>query len=54
MSRWLSSIDMIRYAIADQVRSLGGSEQDVEQILRGTRLVVQSLCDLGLVGRGPL
>jgi hypothetical protein len=22
--------------------------------LRGTRLVVQSLCDLGLVGRGPL
>jgi hypothetical protein len=23
-------------------------------ILKGTRLVVQSLCDLGLVGRGPL
>ncbi len=22
--------------------------------LRGTQLVVQSLCDLGLVGRGPL
>jgi hypothetical protein len=22
--------------------------------VRGTRLVVQSLCDLGLVGRGPL
>lgn len=22
--------------------------------LRGTRLVVQSLCDLGLMGRGPL
>ena len=24
------------------------------ECLRGTRLVVQSLCDLGLVGRGPL
>ena len=23
-------------------------------VVRGTRLVVQSLCDLGLVGRGPL
>lgn len=23
-------------------------------LVRGTRLVVQSLCDLGLVGRGPL
>jgi hypothetical protein len=23
-------------------------------LLRGTRLVVQSLCGLGLVGRGPL
>lgn len=32
MDRWLSSIDMIRYAIADQVRSLGGTEQDVERI----------------------
>ena len=25
-----------------------------QQHLRGTRLVVQSLCGLGLVGRGPL
>jgi len=32
MNRWSSSIDMIRHAIADEVRSLGGSEQDVEQI----------------------
>ena len=24
------------------------------EIVRGTRLVVQSLCGLGLVGRGPL
>ncbi len=23
-------------------------------VVRGTQLVVQSLCDLGLVGRGPL
>ena len=27
---------------------------DAGAILRGTRLVVQSLCDLGLMGRGPL
>jgi hypothetical protein len=32
MDRWLSSIDMIRYAIADEVRTLGGSEQDVQRI----------------------
>jgi len=25
-----------------------------QQEVRGTRLVVQSLCGLGLVGRGPL
>ncbi len=25
----------------------------VLEVVRGTRLVVQSLCDLGLVGRGP-
>lgn len=29
-------------------------EIGVDMVLRGTRLVVQSLCDLGLVGRGPL
>ncbi|ORV44096.1 hypothetical protein AWC02_15000 [Mycolicibacter engbaekii] len=27
---------------------------EAEEQLRGTRLVVQSLCGLGLVGRGPL
>jgi len=27
---------------------------DVETVMRGTRLVVQPLCGLGLVGRGPL
>lgn len=28
----VSSIDVIRYAIADQVRSLGGNDKDVERI----------------------
>jgi hypothetical protein len=31
-----------------------GTEYHVTLHVRGTRLVVQSLCGLGLVGRGPL
>ncbi|CAM3845187.1 hypothetical protein MYFR107205_28565 [Mycolicibacterium frederiksbergense] len=32
----------------------GIAEGSLDMRVRGTRLVVQSLCDLGLVGRGPL
>lgn len=38
------------YAIYDPSES----DEWIVQRLRGTRLVVQSLCGLGLVGRGPL
>ena len=31
-----------------------GWREQVEALVRGTRLVVQTLCGLGLLGRGPL
>jgi integrase/recombinase XerD len=40
---------LLRHSAATRWLAAGGSEG-----VRGTRLVVQSLCGLGLVGRGPL
>ena len=40
-----------------QIRNLQPSSHDAaatELTVRGTQLVVQSLCNLGLMGRGPL
>ena len=39
---------------AEVLRELSPLPSSLNKCLRGTRLVVQSLCDLGLVGRGPL
>jgi len=40
--------------LGGSVSALVGDERGCTATLRGTRLVVQSLCGLGLVGRGPL
>ena len=40
--------------VLDNVPGLIGSLAERSAVVRGTRLVVQSLCGLGLVGVGPL
>ncbi len=48
--RYVRLVDDFPMTVTGKVRKVDMRSETV----RGTRLVVQSLCDLGLVGRGPL
>ena len=55
MSAGITARSTLAAVGGDRVRALQHAlYRAAKADLRGTRLVVQSLCNLGLVGRGPL